>query len=59
MVWVWVCQARWFGFGCARLDGLGVFIEIYSAIVASLEDISNNAGGTWNVESRTKASGMH
>ena len=38
-----VCRTRW----VARLDGLGVFIEIYSAIVASLEHISNNAGGTW------------
>lgn len=49
-----VCRTRW----VARIDGLGVFIEIYSAIVASLEEISNNVGGTWNVESRTKASGI-
>ena len=50
-----VCRTRW----VSRIDGLGVFIEIYSAIVASLEEISNNVGGTWNVESRTKASGIN
>ena len=50
-----VCRTRW----VSRIDGLGVFIEIYSAIVASLEEISNNVGGTWNVESRTKANGIN
>ena len=50
-----VCRTRW----VARIDSLGVFIKIYSAIVALLEEISNNVGGTWNVESRMKASGIN
>lgn len=49
-----VCRTRW----VARIDGLSVFIEDYMAIVATVEDISNNVGGTWNNDSRVMTNGI-
>eukprot|EP00112_Aurelia_sp_Birch-Aquarium-sp1_P017236 Seg3978.1 transcript_id=Seg3978.1/GoldUCD/mRNA.D3Y31 product="52 kDa repressor of the inhibitor of the protein kinase" protein_id=Seg3978.1/GoldUCD/D3Y31 len=49
-----VCRTRW----VARLDGLGVFIELYPAIVASIEVIKDNAERTWNDDSCRNASGI-
>lgn len=37
-----VCRTRW----VAMLDGLGVFIELYPAIIASIEVIKDNAERT-------------
>ena len=31
-----------------RVDGLAVFIEVFVAVVDSLEAIKNNIGGSWN-----------
>ena len=41
-----VCRTRW----VARLDALDVFVEIYSALVASLEQMKNNRDRSWAPE---------
>lgn len=49
-----VCRTRWI----ARIDGLAVFIEVFVAIVDSLESIKNNVGRSWNGESVKDANGL-
>ena len=49
-----VCRTRWIG----RIDGLDVFVEIFRAIVRSLEIIKCNVGGKWNSDSVCDASGL-
>ena len=46
-----VCKTRW----VARIDGLDVFIEVFTAIVRCFEIIKANVDGTWNSESVKKA----
>ena len=41
-----VCRTRW----VERIDGLELFIELFLAIVSSLEDVKNNADGSWNTD---------
>ena len=50
-----VCHTRW----VARIDGLGVFVELFLAIVHCFEEIKNNADRTWNYESTQKASSLY
>ena len=50
-----VCRTRW----VARLDGLDVFIELFSAIVDSMDEIKCNADRTWNNDSTQKASCLY
>ena len=42
-----VCKTRW----VARIDGLDVFLEVFTAIVRCFEIIKANVDGTWNSES--------
>ena len=37
------------------MDGLEVFLELYGAIVATLETINANAERSWNADSNKKA----
>ena len=46
-----VCKSRWI----QRIDGLEVFLELYEAIVATLETIKANAERSWNADSTKKA----
>ena len=46
-----VCKTRWI----QRIDGLEVFLELYEAIVATLETIKANADRSWNADSTKKA----
>ena len=50
-----VCRTRWI----ARIDGLEIFIELFTAIVAALDDIKDNSDKTWNAESIRDASGLY
>ena len=50
-----VCKTRW----VARLDGLGVFIEVFPAIVRCFEEIKDNVEVHWNDESTQKASSLY
>lgn len=50
-----VCATRW----VARLDGLANFIELYPAVVDSLEVIKDNEGHTWNADSTQKANSLY
>ena len=45
-----VCKTRWI----QRIDGLEVFLELYEAIVATLETIKANADRSWNADSTKK-----
>lgn len=49
------CKTRWI----ARLDALAVFVEVFIAIVRSLEEIRNNEDRSWNSDSTQKASGLY
>ena len=49
-----VCRTCWL----ARIDGLEIFIELFVAVVKSLEVIKDNAGGSWNADSIWDASGL-
>ena len=49
-----VCRTRW----VARIDGLSVFIQVFIAVVDSLESIKNNEGGSCNSESIKDANGL-
>ena len=44
-------RSRWI----QRIDGLEVFLELYEAIVATLETIKANADRSWNADSTKKA----
>ena len=46
-----VCKTRW----VARIDGLDVFIEVFTAIVRCFEIIKANIDDTWNPDSVKKA----
>ena len=46
-----LCKTRWI----ARIDGLAVFVEVFTAIVKCFEIIKANADRSWNVESVNKA----
>ncbi|XP_068704634.1 52 kDa repressor of the inhibitor of the protein kinase-like [Montipora foliosa] len=46
-----VCKTLWI----QRIDGLEVFLELYEAIVATLETIKANADRSWNADSTKKA----
>ena len=46
-----VCKTWWIH----RIDGLEVFLEIYEAIIATLETIKTNAEKSWNADSTKKA----
>ena len=50
-----VCKTRW----VAWLDGLGVFIEVFPAIVRCFEEIKDNVEVHWNDESTQKASSLY
>ena len=49
-----VCQTRWL----ARIHGLGVFMEVFEAVVSALEAIKLNIGGNWSSDSITDVSGL-
>ena len=49
-----VCRTRW----VARIDGLDVFMEIFDAIVVSLENVKCNVDKSWNSDSMKDASGL-
>ena len=49
-----VCRTRW----VARIDGLGVFIELFWPIVDTLESIKNNDDGSWSTDSIRDASSL-
>ena len=46
-----VCKTHWI----QRIDGLEVFLELYEAIVGTLETIKPNAERSWNADSTKKA----
>ena len=50
-----VCRTRW----VARIDGMEIFIELFPAIVSSLEAVKDNADGSWNSESIRDASALY
>ena len=50
-----VCRTRWI----ARVDGMEVFIELFPAIVSSLEAVKDNADGSWNGDSIREASALY
>jgi len=45
-----VCKTRWI----QGIDGLEVFLELYEAIIATLETIKANAERSWNADSTKK-----
>ena len=49
-----VCRTRW----VARIDGLSVFIEVFIAIVDSLETIKDNSDQNWSSDSVKDANGL-
>ena len=50
-----VCRTRW----VARIDGLAVMIELYPAVIASLEVIKENNDRSWNDESTDNAVNLY
>eukprot|EP00795_Rhopilema_esculentum_P015975 gene15975-biopygen5349 len=50
-----VCRTRW----GERIDGLDVFLELYDAVVRSLETIMLNLDKSWNSDSVRDASGWY
>ena len=49
-----VCRTRW----VARIDGLSEFIEVFIAIVNSLETIKDNSDENWSSDSVKEANGL-
>ena len=50
-----VCRTRWI----ERIEGLDDFLELYPAVVRTLEMIKINENKKWNDESCTKANGLY
>ena len=49
-----VCRTRW----VARIDGLDVFMEVFEAIVVSLENVKCSVDKSWNSDLMKDASGL-
>ena len=50
-----VCKTRWI----QCIDDLEVFLELYEAIITTLETIKANADRSWNADSTKKAVGHY
>ena len=50
-----VCKTRWI----QRIDGLEVFLELFEAIVETMDEIKTNKDKSWNTDSTKKVVGCY